>query len=154
VNGAELIERVNHRLWKMRCSCGNEFVSQPSSTSGRCRECGYKALSAMREIHGESPKSGKRNATRLYRIWAGMRNRCNNPQNKCFADYGGRGITVCDSWSDYEVFKAWAMGNGYTEELTIDRIDNDGNYCPETCRLATMLEQSQNKRKKGVEAHD
>lgn len=145
VNGAELIERVNNRLWKMRCKCGEIFISQPSTTSGRCRRCGYQVLSDQLIVHGESPRSGK-NASRLYGIWLGMRVRCNDPNYHTYKYYGDRGIFVCNEWSDYLVFKEWALSNGYRDELTIDRIDVNDGYYPENCRWVTMRDQQYNKR--------
>jgi hypothetical protein len=82
-----------------------------------------------------------------------MRQRCNNPQNKDFGYYGGRGITICTEWlDDFANFQEWAMANGYRDDLTLDRINPDGNYGPENCRWATRAEQSRNRRfcKKGV----
>lgn len=95
--------------------------------------------------HGESK-------TRLYRVWKGMRERCQNHNHIAYPDYGGRGISVCEEWDkDYLAFKEWAIKNGYDETAkrnvcTLDRIDVNGNYCPENCRFADALEQSLNKR--------
>lgn len=74
-----------------------------------------------------------------------MKSRCFNPNRKNYPRYGGRGITVCDEWLKFEPFYEWAMSNGYTDELSIDRIDNDGNYCPENCRWVGAKTQANNK---------
>ena len=74
-----------------------------------------------------------------------MRQRCNNPNNADYHLYGGRGIKICSEWDIYTVFRDWAFNNGYNETLTIDRIDNDGNYEPENCRWADLATQSKNK---------
>ena len=82
---------------------------------------------------------------RLYNVWCAMKERCQNPNNKSFVRYGARGIMVCDAWnSDFSVFAEWALSNGYNNNLTIDRIDNAGNYTPENCRWVTAAQQNRN----------
>ena len=89
-------------------------------------------------------------ATKLYRLWESIKARCYNPKRKDYNNYGGRGITICKEWFCFDAFKNWALENGYQETLTLDRIDNSSNYCPENCRWTTMKEQCSNRRPKGV----
>lgn len=85
--------------------------------------------------------------TKLHRVWWGMIERCYKVYDKNYPDYGGRGITVCDEWkSDFQAFYDWAMSNGYKQGLSIDRINNDGNYEPSNCRWATPSQNSRNRR--------
>ncbi len=97
--------------------------------------CGNKI---HKTTHGETK-------TRLYRIWRGMKSRCYNRKFKPYPRYDGRGITICDEWrNSYESFREWTLSHGYADNLTLDRIDNDGNFEPSNCRWVTNKVQSNN----------
>lgn len=83
--------------------------------------------------------------TRLYSIWLSMRSRCNNPKTKNYRYYGGKGISVCDEWDSFVAFYEWAMRNGYSDELTLDRADTSKNYEPTNCRWISLSEQQRNR---------
>jgi len=86
----------------------------------------------------------------LYSVWAGMRARCNNAKRPDFKHYGGRGIRCCNEWTEYLVFKAWALDNGYRHGLTLDRIEVNGDYRPDNCRFVDSITQAQNRRVKST----
>lgn len=92
-------------------------------------------------------KTHKQSGTKLYYIWVEMRQRCNNFKHRSFHLYGGRGIKICDEWKIFELFFEWAMANGYKEGLSIDRIENNGNYEPSNCRWVTQSVQVNNQRR-------
>ena len=124
--------------------CGTNFKANTYDINrGDIKSCGCYNIKRVRE--GKT-KHGLR-ATRLYNIWRDIKRRTLNPKNKQYNDYGGRGITICDEWkNDVKSFYDWAMSNGYSDELSIDRIDNDGGYYPENCRWTTKTIQSRNTR--------
>jgi len=108
--------------------------------------CGCFWYETVPSINHEKNVRHGETKTRLHRIWSNLRFRCNNPSCYRYKDYGGRGIKVCQEWSDYETFRDWALNNGYSDELTIDRIDVNGNYEPSNCRWVDSKTQSNNMR--------
>lgn len=130
-----------------RCKCGREAkVTHGAMRSGKNQRCRTCASANRNTSHGDSrPK--EHNNHRIYIIYRGFRARCNNPNAHEYERYGGRGIRVCDEWQDsYEAFREWALRNGYSDHLTLDRHPNiDGDYEPTNCRWATDVEQGRNR---------
>ena len=129
-----------------RCGlCGEEFKANTYDVvRGKTKSCGCYNKRRTSETH----KTHGLGYTRLYRIWINMKDRIYNSKHKNYNDYGGRGITICEEWLDIHNFYDWVITKGYEENkgLSIDRIDNDGNYCPENCRWVDKTIQSRNQR--------
>ena len=133
-----------NKKWLCRCECGREVqVDISQLTRGNTKSCGCFRQGRMATL---KYKHGKWK-TRLFNIWIRMRDRCYRVNTEDYANYGGRGITICPEWKDdFVAFQKWALENGYQEGLSIDRKNVDGNYEPSNCRWATTKEQNNNKR--------
>jgi hypothetical protein len=133
-------------LWKCKCECGNYTVVNSSSLkTGNTKSCGC-ILNKRLENFGELQKKHGMSDTKIYKVWSSMKQRCLNENDKAYKNYGGRGITVCNEWHEFEPFYEWAVNNGYKEGLTLERVDNDGDYCPKNCTWITKSKQSSNTR--------
>lgn len=132
--------------WKCKCSCGNVVyitIHELRNSRKPQQSCGC----LRNELSGDRVrKHGLSGNKRLFNIWCHVRTRCNNPHSKSYTRYGGRGIKVCEEWkNNFEVFYEWAMQNGYKDNLTLDRINNDGDYEPNNCRWADFFVQANNR---------
>lgn len=134
----------NHAVyWNCICDCGAKTIVKGSNLlSGRTKSCGCYQKDAAKEFmtkHGQTD-------SRLHNIWIQMRSRCDKPFNQAYGAYGGRGISVCAEWQSFDNFFNWSIKNGYAEDLSIDRVDVNGNYEPGNCRWATRKQQCRNTR--------
>lgn len=156
-----IIERVENgnsgqRRYLCECECGVRKIVQGNNVyTGKSKSCGCLNIEAASQraaarntTHGNSRRNNK---SLTYSSWASMMNRCNNKNAKGFIDYGGRGISVCDRWREFENFLS-DMGPRPSRELSIDRVDVNGNYSPDNCRWATSLEQTHNRRSRAIVA--
>jgi hypothetical protein len=150
----------NHSIWKCKCVCGKEVkIPRPDLISGRRKSCGC-ARSAIAHINRHADictekciqkNSIKKNEPinhrdRLYVIWNGIKTRCKYSSSKSYKNYGGRGIRLCEEWLNFRNFRSWALASGYSSDLQIDRVNNDGNYEPENCRWVTRKQNQRNRR--------
>ena len=136
----------SRKAWNCVCDCGNAVIVRGNDLkNGKVLSCGclkcenlkVKKIAKTHGLHG----------SRLYRIWRNIKTRCYNANSPDFQYYGSRGIVVCDEWkNNFKSFYEWSISNGYSEDLTIDRIDTFGNYEPSNCRWITIQEQQKNRR--------
>lgn len=133
------------RKVKVRCDCGTVKIINAFSLKDKTVSCGCYHKKLLKK--GVRPRKNKMPKGVLYTLWMHMKERCNNPNHRSYERYGGRGISVCDDWSEnYDSFYSWCKNNGYKRGLHLDRIDNYGNYSPDNCRFVTPTENSNNKR--------
>ena len=145
-------DRNYHKFWMCKCDCGSlKLVSSTHLKSGHTKSCGcLRKEIQIKNGHESKNQFRKKNQlnykhggsyTRIYEIWHGMKKRCYGVKSKDYKYYGKKGVEICKDWKDdYMAFKNWALSSGYKDDLTIDRIDNAGNYEPSNCQWLTNLE--------------
>lgn len=144
------VAEVGKGVVRCVCDCGKEHtVSRSNFVRQTTRSCGSADCEYAYQLKTKARVSHNMSKTRLYHIWNGMIGRCYRRGHNTYENYGGRGISICDEWrEDFLVFREWALSHGYADNLTIDRIDNDGNYEPSNCRWVTVSVQNANQRKR------
>jgi hypothetical protein len=141
----EYAGKDKHRniLWLCKCDCGTEtIVFSGNLKRGNTFSCGCYQRERTKDAH--TTHNLTHTNPRLYEIWSDMKKRCFKPNTTGYIHWGGRGISVCHEWLEYKSFYDWAISNGYKDFLTIERVDNDGNYEPDNCKWITKGEQSRN----------
>lgn len=134
---------TNKSYWECQCECGNVNIKRIDQlTTGISKDCGCGKKFKMQGVVPSAVEGEMQ--SRIASIWYGMHHRCQNPLHRNYDLYGGRGITICSNWYDYDNFKEWAKSSGYKNNLELDRIDNDGNYEPSNCRWVTRKQQCNN----------
>ena len=145
-------DRRGEALWECTCDCGNKtFVRGSHLRKGLVQSCGCYARELtsdrMRVYRTKGNTRHGCTKTRLYQIWANMKTRCFNTKNRAFKWYGAVGVTICPEWMKFEGFRDWALSSGYSDNLTIERINPFENYCPENCKWIPRNEQRKNQRR-------